>query len=599
MFDTRTGMQISLRRVAAFMLVALLISACVCALAACDDKNGQSEEERRAAALASFDANVLAAFNDVWTPDMPREEVVNLTDCGRYVETSLWLDLVGEVLNASSLQTAKIELLAEFAASEDGKGLVRDAADNLSAALDLINAVGFTSSDVQDLGFGLLRSVTENIAALYRSAEEELTALLSYVVGTGRSDVNAALERVERVLATDFADAETVAAAVAALDEAEGGIKTLLGFVYDTERTFGGGTAGDNLGSLLEGLSSGALADISETEMFVWLDSLVRSIEEFGADMTAETTSGIKTAIQSVQACFDGFTQPVDVVDEALEWLTYIGAFADELPVLADYAVAALDVLYERDGNGEYTHSFIRKLKSYAAEEDDALRELNAYILAAGLMSSFADGVDAEELKAEVDAVAASGDSTKRLSLYLGAMLGTAATGTPLVITEDDYAAMGVEVFYRVFETAFDNAYRDYVLNPEEYENRVRSWAGIVINYVGSMNAILEERGEAAVPLNVTNRDEITADWRNAILTAAEEVSERVSADTGDGSLPEKAAAEIKAQIDALYSDGLDDIRALAAEDLITDADSEAAERVRTTVASNPALYIFAMLLAL
>ena len=267
MFDTRTGMQISLRRVAAFLLVALLISACVCALAACDDKNGQSEEERRVAALASFDANVLAAFNDVWTPDMPREEVVTLTDCGSYVETSLWLDLVGEVLNASSLQTAKIELLAEFAASEDGKGLVRDAADNLSAALDLINAVGFTSSDVQDLGFGLLRSVTENIAALYRSAEEELTALLSYVVGTGRSDVNAALERVERVLATDFADAETVAAAVAALDEAEGGIKTLLGFVYDTERTFGGGTAGDNLGSLLEGLSSGALADISETEM--------------------------------------------------------------------------------------------------------------------------------------------------------------------------------------------------------------------------------------------------------------------------------------------------------------------------------------------
>ena len=63
--------------------------------------------------------------------------------------------------------------------------------------------------------------------------------------------------------------------------------------------------------------------------------------------------------------------------------------------------------------------------------------------------------------------------------------------------------------------------------------------------------------------------------------------------------MPEKAAAEIKAQIDALYSDGLDDIRALAAEDLITDADSEAAERVRTTVASNPALYIFAMLLAL
>lgn len=599
MFGAKTKMRFSLRRVAAFLLAALLVSVCVSALAACDDKNGRSEEERRAAALASFDANMLAAFNDAWTPDMPREEVVNLIDCGRYVETSLWLDLVGEVLGASSLQTAKIELLAEFAASEDGKGLVRDAAGNFSAALDIIDAVGFTSSDVRDLGFGLLRSVTENIAALYRSAETELTALLSYVVGSGRTDINSALDRVERVLATDFADAETVSAAIAALDEAEAGIKTLLGFVYDTERTFGGGTAGDNLGSLLEGVSTGALADISETELFIWLDSLVRSIEEFGSDMTAETTAGITTAIESVRACFEGFAQPVDVVDEALEWLTYIGAFADELPVVADYAAAALGVIYEKDGNGEYTYSFIRKLKSYASEEDGSLRELNACILAAGLMSSFADEVDAGELKAEVDAVAVSGDSTKRLAIYFGAMLGAYAAGEPLVITEDDYAAMGVELFYRVFRTAFDNAYRDYVLDPEEYENRVRSWAGIVINYVGSMNDIFEGRGEAAVALNVTVRDEITADWRDAILTAAEEVSERASADTGDGSLPEKAAAEIKAQIDALYSDGLDDIRALAAEELVADVNSEAAERVRETVLSNPALYLFAMLLSL
>lgn len=591
------GFESGAKRIAAAVLVVLAAVTCLFALSACN-KDKVSQEELRKQAVGAFETNVLAAFNAEWKPDMPREDVVKLADCGSYVEASLWLDSLGNMLYDSALQTAKINLVAEFAATEEGKSLVKNAAENLDAALKLMNTVGFTSADVQDLAFALLRTVTAKVADIYRAAEEELNTLLDYVVGSGRNNISEALDRVKRVLETDFSNADTVGAALAALDEAESGIKTLVGFLYDTERTFGSGAAGDNLGSLIAGISSGALNDISDSELFVWLDSLVGSVREFGVDMTDDTIASIKSAIDSVESCFEGFVQPVAAVNEALEWLGYIGAYADEIPDIVDYAVAALDVLYEKGADGTHTYSFVNKLKSYAAEEDGQLRELNSYILSAGLVTSFARSVSAEDLKAKVDEIASSDDGSKRLVLYLSAMLCNASSEKPTYIAEEDYVNMSVYVFAEVFVSAFEGAYRDYVLDPERYERRVRNWAGVVLSYAEGMNEILVQRGEQPVEITVTSKDDITAEWKDAVLGAAQEVSDRMAADTGDGTLPAKAATEIKGHIDEMYAD-MSSIEELASMAYLTDPSGEAAERVREIASSNTVLYLVASLFSL
>lgn len=588
---------IKLRRLLVAVLAVIAAAMCLFALAACDDKGQISEEEKRTQAVEAFEKNALAAFNESWAPDMPREEVAKLADCGSYVETCLWLESMGNMLYDSSLQTAKINIIADFAASEEGKALVRNASENMSAAFDFVDAVGFTSADASETGFLLLRTVTKDVARIYRSAETELNELLRYVVGSGRNNIYEALDRVDRVLATDFSDEETVSEALAALDGAESGIKTLVAFMYDTERTFGSGSAGDNLGSLLEGISTGALNDISDAELFVWLDSLVKSVREFGSDMTAETITQIKTAIASVESCFEGFVQPVDVVDEVLEWLNYVGAFADEIPDAVNYVVSALDVLYEKGSDGAYTYSFVGKLKRYAAEEDGRIKELNSYVLSAGLLSSFAQSVGAEELKDKMQELAESGNSDKRLVLYLSVMLCCATDGQPTYITQDDYVDMAVYAFSEVFVSAFESAYRDYVLNPEKYERRVRNWAGVVLSFAKSMNDILVERGEEPVKITVTNEGEITAEWKDEVLQTARDVSDRMAADTGDGSLPQKAVTEISGHIDAMYA-GMSEIEELAGMSYITDSNGESAARVSEIVESNPVMYLLSALFA-
>ena len=592
--ETKTNARGARLRAAAAVLLAVM-TVCIAAVsfAACNQKgDGTSAGQQRADAIALFESNVLGALDESWRPDMTESEIITLPRVGSYVEASLWLDLLTEVLDASSLQTAKIRLAAEFAASEDGKRLLADAEHNADAVISFAGAVGFTSDDVSELGFALLRAVVSDTAEIYNTLRTRLQSLNDKVVGSGRADIAEALERADRITAS-LGDAETTDNTLAALDEAEEGIGILFGFAYDTWEIFGTGESGSGLAGLIGSASdgSGALAGVSDSELLVWLDGVIGAAADFGTQMTDERIAGIKTALSGVRECFEGFAQPVEIMREALTWLEYAESAIDEVPLAAEYIAAAAGVVYERDGDGNY--AFVRKLKSFVTEEDPQLKDINAYVLAAGLAVSLMSDVSAEDMKAEIDRIAASGDRNKNMLLYLGAVTFSAAGNGEMVGT-DEIAPMIGAMLTDVVDEMFAETYRDYILAPEENEIRLQRMAGSVIQMVGLLNDVIGRHGGVPVEITVGTDGPYDEEWRAEMERIAAEAAEKAADITG-AALPSVAADIIKEVVDDFYASAQELAEAADAE-YITDAESETARRVREIAEGNVILALLASL---
>lgn len=589
-FGTKKGAD-ALRVMLAAVLVVLLLAS-LCALAACN-KNEPDPAKERADAVTRLETNTLAALGEGWTPDVPRETLIRMPDCASYLEARRWVSLVAEVLSRSGLQTAKISLIADFAASEDGKRLLSDAANNADAVLGFVSAVGFTSEDVSEVGFALLRAVVTDVRELYVGLAEELEALRGSVVGDGQADIAAATERAERVVAS-FGDEdkaeESIADTVAALDEAKEGIGTLFAFAYDAERIFGTGESGEGLSSILGSAAggSGALAGVSDGEMLTWLDGMVSGLREFGASMTEEKTASVKAALKSVRECFQGFAQPVAAVGDAMEWLRVAESFADEIPTIVSYALSACDVIYER--NAEGTYDFVHKLRLLAEEEDEELRTVNTYALGAELFLSFAERHDAAELKGWIRDMAKEGTGLKSALIYAFALMAAQAESDGDVEVTPDLVSMISVLLTEVFGSLMDETWRKYVLFPEKYENRLRIVSGLVISFAESVNEL--NAGGAQVDINVSSSGPYDSEWYAEVMRIREETIRNAGGTDGDA-LADKATAVIGEYIDASYA-RLDELRAAASVGYITDADSAEATKLVEEVQSNPIFMVFA-----
>lgn len=588
----------SAARAVAVLLAVMTVCIAAVSFAACNQKgDGTSAGQQRADAIALFEGNVLGALDESWRPDMTESEIITLPRVGSYVEASLWLDLLTEVLDASSLQTAKIRLAAEFAASEDGKRLLADAEHNADAVISFAGAVGFTSDDVSELGFALLRAVVSDTAEIYTTLRTRLQGFIdnNMIVGSGVADIAEALERADRITAS-LGDAETTDNTLAALDEAEEGIGILFGFAYDTWEIFGTGESGSGLAGLIGSASdgSGALADVSDNEMLVWLDGVLSGLDKLSATMTAEKLAQVKAALSAVKESFDGFSLPVDSVHDIIGSLGYLSSYVDELPLLLSYIEAACDVVYERGEDGNYDYSFIRKLKAFAAEEDEALAEINGYILAAELTASFANAVSAEDLKAELKRIGEEGDRYKNVALYLAALMALMPEEDGEAELTESLTAMLAVLLTEMFDSAFDNAWRRYTLDPENGANRLRVMSGLVLDFAGEINELLREEGLPEVEITVDLSGPYTAEWRAEVSRIAAEAVAAADVMVGEP-LPSVAVSAIGEKIDEAYAH-MDGIRKVAAMDYVTDASSVDAEAVKAEVAGNPVFLLITSL---
>lgn len=584
------------RAAVAAALVLLIVAMSAVCLSACNDDDGPDPAAERAEAVNALRVNTLAALDSKWTPGLTDTEIIGLASPGSYIEAALWTEMLAEVVSASRLQTGKIRTAAEFIASDEGRKLFADAAGNLDSAMELVDALGLTSEDVSELGFDLLCAVVSETRAMYTEVANRLNAIKDKVLGAGNENIAAAAERAERIVASFGKDeasaAESVAQTLKALGEAEEGVKTVLAFAYDTERIFGTGESGEGLAGLIGSAAEGegALANVSEREMFAWLDGVLAGFEEFGKSMTAEKIASVKAALASVRECFQGFAQPVAAVGDVMEWLRVAESFADEIPTIVSYALSACNVIYERNAEDTYTYDFVRKLRLLAEEEDEELRTVNTYALGAELFLSFAESHDAAELKGWIRDMANEGTGLKSALIYAFALMATQAESEGDVEVTPDLVSMVSVLLTEVFGSLMDETWRKYVLFPEKYENRLRIVSGLVISFAESVNEL--NAGGAQVDINVSSSGPYDSEWYAEVMRIREETIRNAGGTDGDA-LADKATAVIGEYIDASYA-RLDELRAAASVGYITDADSAEATKLAEEVQSNPIFMVFA-----
>ena len=589
------------RAAVAAALVLLIVAMSAVCLSACNDDDGPDPAAERAEAVNALKINTLAALDAEWTPGLTDAEIIGLASPGSYIEATLWTEMLAEVVSASRLQTGKIRTAAEFIASDEGRKLFADAAGNLDSAMELVDALGLTSEDVSELGFDLLCAVVSETRAMYTEVANRLNAIKDKVLGAGNENIAAAAERAERIVESFGKDeasaAESVAQTIKALAEAEEGVKTVLAFAYDTERIFGTGESGAGLAGLIGSAAEGegALANVSEREMFAWLDGVLAGFEEFGKSMTAEKIASVKAALASVRECFQGFAQPVEVVRDVMEWLRGAEELLGEVPFLTGAIAAATDVIYERGEDGGYTYDFVRRLKLLAEEEDGTLADINSYILAGEAILSFAKVYDAQAVKDELKQLAENGGEMTTLVIYAMALMFEASEqeGEDIEFT-DDIAALAVALLTEVMGSATETAWNNYVSDPEKYENRLRVFSGLVLGFAEVLNENIAAHGGTRVDINVTSDGPYTAEWYAEVVRIRRETIERAGAFTEGDALSSVAVGIIGEYVDKCYA-SLPDIERAVSAGWVEDAESEEAKLVTEMAANNPIFMLLAM----
>lgn len=586
--------------VAAALVLLIVAMSAVC-LSACNDDDGPDPAAERAEAVNALRANTLAALDAKWTPGLTDAEIIALASPGSYIEAALWTEMLAEVVSASRLQTGKIRTAAEFIASDEGRKLFADAAGNLDSAMELVDALGLTSEDVSELGFDLLCAVVSETRAMYTEVANRLNAIKDKVLGAGNENIAAAAERAERIVESFGKDeasaAESVAQTLKALGEAEEGVKTVLAFAYDTERILGAGESGEGLAGLIGSAAEGegALANVSEREMFAWLDGVLGGLKDFGASMTAEKIASVKAALASVRECFQGFAQPVEVVRDVMEWLRGAEELLGEVPFLTGAIAAATDVIYERGEDGGYTYDFVRRLKLLAEEEDGTLADINSYILAGEAILSFAKVYDAQAVKDELKQLAENGGEMTSLVIYAMALMFEASEqeGEDIEFT-DDIAALAVALLTEVMGSATETAWNNYVSDPEKYQNSLRIFSGLVLGFAEVLNENIAAHGGTRVDINVTSDGPYTAEWYAEVVRIRRETIERAGAFTEGDDLSSVAVGIIGEYVDKCYA-SLPDIERAVSAGWVEDAESEEAKLVTEMAANNPIFMLLAM----
>lgn len=589
------------RAAVAAALVLLIVAMSAVCLSACNDDDGPDPAAERAEAVNALRVNTLAALDAKWTPGLTDTEIIGLASPGSYIEATLWTEMLAEVVSASRLQTGKIRTAAEFIASDEGRKLFADAAGNLDSAMELVDALGLTSEDVSELGFDLLCAVVSETRAMYTEVANRLNAIKDKVLGAGNENIAAAAERAERIVESFGKDeasaAESVAQTLKALGEAEEGVKTVLAFAYDTERIFGTGESGEGLAGLIGSAAEGegALANVSEREMFAWLDGVLAGFEEFGKSMTAEKIASVKAALASVRECFQGFAQPVEVVRDVMEWLRGAEELLGEVPFLTGAIAAATDVIYERGEDGGYTYDFVRRLKLLAEEEDGTLADINSYILAGEAILSFAKDYDAQAVKDELKQLAENGGEMTTLVIYAMALMFETSEqeGEDIEFT-DDIAALAVALLTEVMGSATETAWNNYVSDPEKYQDRLRIFSGMVLGFAEVLNENIAAHGGTRVDINVTSDGPYTAEWYAEVVRIRRETIERAGAFTEGDALSSVAVGIIGEYVDKCYA-SLPDIERAVSAGWVEDAESEEAKLVTEMAANNPIFMLLAM----
>lgn len=533
------------------LALVLLMSA---SLVACNNR-GNAAQKERANQTSRVEQTFLSGINEKWSANLSDEEIATLENAGDYVVTKGWTSLVCDVVNASSLQTAKIKSLADSLESEEGKKLLKEFSNNAELLVPMLKQIGLTASDVSTLAYDLIsklisdgRNTVSNIVDRLDNVKDVMirnsaSAAALENVSANRAVLNLAKQSLN---ATDAQKSEMQSA----LSNAQSAMSELIAFAYDTSVN----TLTDELYSKLFG-DDGALSNVSESELATLVSALLSNVSRLKNALTQSEIEKLDVALDLFISNFDNKSISSAVYSQIIKYAKYAYMAVDVIPSLCDVALASKDVMSNKD----FITDFLSVVK---LDEEKKLNEstssLNKLILSARII----DGVmqsgkfDQNGINALIDRVCKQGtegyqkampliilDLLLNVSDLVKEMDGDTLRPThPDIIDKDTLTIMLGSLLFSANIEKMKQAYYDFELNPTQ-ENLTALYN--IAGFTG-IEGLLGEKCPYQLPVQLT--DEVMSDiknWFNWQIGKIAAVSNKIAA----------CIPSVKADLKAFISD--------------------------------------------
>lgn len=461
-------------KILAILLVLTLLAGVFCA---CNRKKDKEDRAKRDQALDGIASTFLSGADEKWSSDMSEEQICALENAGEYIVTSGWVNFVCDVLDKSNTWTAKLQLLADGLASEDGKKLIAEFSDNAELIIPLLKDVGFTSGEISSIAYLLVVELTKN----GENTLQDMIDSLDKIKDTLAVSQNASVATVDNIneyrastqsmLGVIKMGADERENILNALDNAQGAFKKLVEFAYDVSI----GSITDELFDILLG-DEGALGQISEGEITTLVRSMLANVEDLANAIGEDDIDNLNKALDLFIKHFDNNQITSSLYAQIVVYAKYAYMVVDVIPSICDVVIASGDVVSDVD----FVKDFLEVVKqSDEKTVDDTAISINVTILVAraleGVMASDEFGYD--KIMALVEKVGVSGQDTYQKAMPLIVLdllfnVSTLAEGFDEnvfnvvhqnIITQDDLSTMLAGLLLNAFTDKFKEAYYQYM----------------------------------------------------------------------------------------------------------------------------------------
>ncbi|MCQ2602559.1 MAG: hypothetical protein MJ193_01385, partial [Clostridia bacterium] len=344
------------------ILSLILTLSFVMAFSACNkNKKPTPPDTSREDARDAFVKIVMLARDDAWYADLADEELAVIDNAGDYIVALNWTTFVANVLYDSSLQTGKIKKINEVLSSDKGKEVIKNIEKQQYDYVPLLKDMGLTEEDIQEVAFAGIIGVFEKSVDIFDACinRSDNVKLISQK-GTARDNLDNVIASSKRskdaMMSADVAELKNTIYGV------EDGIKSIIGFAYNTVLLFDG----EGESSLIKMLTSGALEGATASELAIYLESAFDSVDELKAQLTNDNISKISNALGQIIDKMEGVTVTSEMFSSIIGTMRYVYAFFDFLPYACDYVENIGDYLTSK--NNEYSN--LQSVLSAAFDEE-------------------------------------------------------------------------------------------------------------------------------------------------------------------------------------------------------------------------------------
>lgn len=400
--------KITKKLIAWVLIVALLAGGCL-AICAC---NPQKDNNERTQACVQVGNAFLGGMNDGWAMDATDDQLCALDNPGSLIVTEGWVRLACQAFEKSTLQTRKIQLLAEFLQSAEGRLLIADLEHNAKLIFDMFKDVGFTSADIASLVYCTADVLVMSADDMLVQVMDKLSQIrtLNKLSLQAREDVNLQLANTNgAVNIYKFTSAQKQELSQA-LKAAQNGILQIVAFAYNMSIN----TLSDNILNLIFS-QDGALTSITDAEVLTIVRALVSNVTDLKNSLGDEDIANLNNALKLFVQTFDTPVYGSTIFAQLTSYAKTAYMVVDTIPLICDVARAF--------GEG-VDSAFVATLREFVTGVDgmsDDIKNINVAVMLAKLASKTYQQLGEEGLQNVVSTlgdIAKEGEYQKATALF-------------------------------------------------------------------------------------------------------------------------------------------------------------------------------------